>query len=524
MQPADTIVHNARIWTGRGAHVANTLAIRGDHILAVGDGDEVWNLRGRATRMVDLDRQTVVPGFADAHAHVSKIGHLRTTLIDLRSVDSLDALVARLRDSAATLPRDAWIQGRGYNEARFVERRGPTRHELDAVAADRPIVVTRTCAHIVVCNTLALERAGVTRATSPPPGGEIDREDDGAPSGVLRETAIGLVLAHLPPPTTVEYEAMITAALRHQLTLGITSTTDAGVRPALLDVYRHLDAEQRLACRVNVMALDAVDGVGRVPLPAAPYLSDRLRIDTVKFFADGGLSGATAALSVRYRHADNRGVLRLDRDELYARARAAHQAGWRIATHAIGDAAIEHVLDAYQRLASGPVRHRIEHFGLATASQIARAHQLGIMVAPQTIFIHEMGRNFRQYLPDALQLHVYPVRSMLAAGLTVALSSDAPVVENDAPLAGMQAAVVRQDRDGERIAPAEAISIEDALDAYTRAGAVICGAERDRGTLAAGMQADMTVLSGDPLQTPADALTSLRVTQTWVGGELVYEA
>ena len=524
MPHADTIVHHARIWPGRGARVASALAIAGDRIVAVGEPHGVFNLRGPDTRMVDLDGQTVVPGFVDAHAHVSKIGHLLTTLLDLRSIDSLDALGARLRDRAATRPRDGWIQGRGYNEARFVERRGPTRHELDAVATDRPIVVTRTCAHIVVCNTFALERAGITRNTPPPPGGEIDREDDGAPSGVLRETAMGLVLAHVPPPTASEYEAMVTAALRHQVALGITSTTDAGVRPALLEVYRHLDAERRLACRVNVMALDAVDGVGRVPLPATPYLSDQLRIDTVKFFADGGLSGATAALSMPYRAGDSRGVLRLDRDELYARARKAHHAGWRIATHAIGDEAIDHVLDAYQRLGSGPVRHRIEHFGLATPVQMARARQLGIMVAPQTIFIHEMGRNFRHYLPDALHRHVYPVRSMLAAGITVALSSDAPVVENDSPLAGMQSAVVRQDDEGERIAADEAISIEDALDAYTRAGAVICGAERERGTLTVGMQADMTVLSADPLQTPADALTSLRVTQTWVGGRLLYEA
>jgi predicted amidohydrolase YtcJ len=524
VQHADTIVYNARIWTGRGARAASALAIRGDRIVAVGEQADVFNLRATKTRVVDLAGQTAVPGFVDAHAHVWKIGQLLTTLLDLRSVDSLTTLAARLRERVADLPPGAWVQGRGYNEARFAEGRGPTRHELDAVAADRPIVVTRTCAHIVVCNTLALARAGVTRDTSPPPGGEIDREDDGAPSGVLRETAIGLVLAHLPPPTTFEYEAMVTSALRHQLTLGITSTTDAGVRPALLDVYRHLDAEQRLACRVNVMALDAVDGVGRVPLPETPYRSDQLRLDTVKFFSDGGLSGATAALSVPYRAGDSRGVLRLDRDELYARARTAHQAGWRIATHAIGDEAIEHVLDAYQRLGPGPVRHRIEHFGLATPAQMARARQLGIMVAPQTIFIHEMGRNFRRYLPDALQQHVYPVRSMLAAGITVALSSDAPVVENDSPLAGMEAAVVRQDDEGERIAPDEAISIEDALDAYTRAGAVICGAERERGTLAEGMQADMTVLSGDPLQTPADALTSLHVTQTWVGGQLIYEA
>ena len=523
MPHADTIVHNAHIWPGRHARPARALAVAGDRILAVGEPHDVFNLRGPGTRMVDLAGQTVIPGFVDAHAHVWKIGHLLTTLLDLRPVDSLAALHARLRDRAAALPPGAWLQGRGYNEARFADGRGPTRHDLDAVATDRPIVVMRTCAHIVVCNTTALARAGITGDTTPPAGGEIERGDDGMPTGVLRETAMGLVLAHAPPPTTSEHEAMIAAALRHQLALGITSTTDAGVSPALLNVYRQLDASDRLPCRVNVMALDAVDGMGRVALPEAPHVSDRLRIDTLKFFADGGLSGATAALSVPYRDSDGRGVLRLDRDELFARARAGHDAGWRIATHAIGDAAIDHVLDAYERLGTGPVRHRIEHFGLATPAHMARAAQLGIMAAPQTIFIREMGRNFRRYLPDALQQHVYPVRSMLAAGMTVALSSDAPVVEDDSPLAGMQAAALRRDGDGERIAPDEAISVEDALDAYTRGGAVICGSEQERGTLAPGMQADMAVLSGDPLQIAPEALTALRVTQTWLGGRLVYQ-
>jgi len=520
---ADTIFYNGTLWTGRqGPNDATALAVGGDRDDAVGREIDVVNLRGAATRVVDLEGGTLLPGFVDAHAHIWKIGHLLTTLLDVRSAASLTDLAARVRAHADRLPPDAWLYGRGYNEARFSEGRGPTRHDLDAVIADRPVVLMRTCAHIIACNSRALDLAGITRDTPTPDGGEIVRGPDGEPTGVIAERAMGLVLRRMPAPTADEYAGMIAAALEHQLSRGITSTNDAGVAPELLDTYLRLDAEHRLPARVNVMALRLVDGVGTVPLPPRRHATDRLRIDTVKFFADGGLSGATAALSVRYRHADTRGVLRMDEREFLALAHEAHDAGWRIATHAIGDVAIDQVLRVYAALGTAPMRHRIEHFGLPTEDQLARAARRGVIAVPQTIFLHALGRNFRQYLPEALLARAYPIRAMLDAGLTVALSSDAPVVENDSPLAGIEAALTRSDADGHQIAADQAISLDEALDAYTRGGAVASGDEDLRGGLEAGLQADLTVLSGNIRTTPTEAMTSLRVTQTWVGGRQAY--
>jgi hypothetical protein len=525
MTTADTVFHNGILWTGLGGPTnATALAVRGDRLVAVGSDDDVLNLRGPGTRLVNLAGQTLLPGFVDAHAHIWKIGHLLTTLLDVRAADSLADLARRVRAQAARLPAGAWLYGRGFNEARFPEGRGPTRHDLDAAVADRPVVLMRTCAHIIACNSRALAIAGITRDTPPPPGGEIAYDASGEPTGVLSERAMGLVLQRMPPPTTEEYAAMITAALRHQLSRGITSTNDAGVGPELLDTYRRLDAEGRLPSRVNVMALRMVDGVGVVRLPPRPHASDRLRIDTVKFFADGGLSGATAALSVPYRHADTRGVLRMDEQEFLALAREAHDAGWRMATHAIGDVAIEQVLRVYEALGRGPMRHRIEHFGLPTDEQLARVARHGVIAVPQTIFIQELGRNFRQYLPDSLLPRAYPVRAMLDAGVTVALSSDAPVVEDDSPLAGLQAALTRRDAEGFHIAPGQAITLDEGLLAYTHGGAIASGDEAARGRLVPGMQADLVVLSGDIRATPPEALTSLRVTQSWVGGRQMYAA
>jgi hypothetical protein len=170
------------------------------------------------------------------------------------------------------------------------------------------------------------------------------------------------------------------------------------------------------------------------------------------------------------------------------------------------------------------VRHRIEHLGLPDAHHLARAARLGVIAVPQTIFVHTLGRNFRQYLPDALLPRVYPVRAMIDAGVTVALSSDAPVVENDSPLAGIQAAMLRRDADGQPVAPREAITLDEALDAYTRGGAIASGDDGDRGCLRESLRADLAVLSGDLRETPPDELTSLRVTQTWVGGRQQFAA
>src|SRR6185503_12805708 len=176
-------------------------------------------------------------------------------------------------------------------------------------------------------------------------------------------------------------------------------------------------------------------------------------------------------------HADQKGVLRFDRAELLGLCQETHDAGWRIATHAIGDVAIDQMLDIYESLGEHPrgLAHRIEHFGLPDATQLARAAAMGIIAAPQTIFIHSLGRNFRNYLPEAFLPRTYPIRAMLDAGVRVALSSDAPVVEDDNPLVGMMAAVTRLDNTGHLIAPAQAITSAEALHAYTMGGAVATG-------------------------------------------------
>jgi predicted amidohydrolase YtcJ len=484
---------------------------------------------GPHVRRIDLEGRTLLPGFNDAHVHIWKLGLLLTVQVDARgeAAPTIPAIIDAFAERARSTPPGAWLTGRGYNEAELPEHRHPTRADLDAASRAHPIALTRTCGHMLVANSRALELAGITRDTPDPAGGLIARDERGEPTGLLQETAQGLVARIIPDYDDATLARAIQAANRHQLALGITSATDPLLTPLHLRIYRQLERAGELALRVHGLPIRRPDGGAEtLPLPER-FVADFLRIDGVKFFADGGLSGATAAIREPYKVTGTRGVLRFDDEELFALMAEAHDAGFRIATHAIGDVAIEQVLTAYERLhAHKPgtgLRHRIEHLGLPTADLLARARAIQVIAVPQTIFLHALGGTFRHYLPDDYLPRCYPVRAMLDAGLTVALSSDAPVVADDNPLVGMKAAIDRQDRSGRPLAPEQAITNREALYAYTMGGAIASGDDANRGSLTPGKWADMVVLDGDPLAVEPAALPELKVVQTWVGGEVGWE-
>jgi predicted amidohydrolase YtcJ len=500
-------------------------------IAAVGSLSAVEGAAPVGVRRLDLGGRTLIPGFNDAHVHIWKLGLLltRQVVANKAAAPDIPAIVERFRSKAATLPPGTWITGRGYNEADLPEGRHPTRADLDAALPDHPVALTRTCGHMIVANSLALRLAGITAGTPDPSGGVIVRDEHGQPTGLLQETAMGLLMKVIPEPTDADYAQAIQACNQHQLSLGITSATDPLLLPNHVRVYRALAAAGDLAVRVNALPIRRPDGgTETLPLPER-FVSDFLRIDSVKFFADGGLSGATAALKVNFKVTDDPGVLRFETEDLLNLAREAHLAGFRIGTHAIGDRALDQILDVYEALARIPVgagerlRHRIEHLGLPDAEHLRRCQALRVIAVPQTVFLPALGSAFRRYLPDAYLPRCYPVRAMLDAGLTVALSSDAPVVPDDNPLLGMKAALDRLDANGAPIAPDQAITAAEALFAYTLGGAIASGDESNRGSLTPGKWADLTVLSGDPLATPAESLLTLRAAQTYVGGRLAYE-
>jgi predicted amidohydrolase YtcJ len=519
------ILINGNVLTMDGGRMASAVSFQEGRIARVGDTKTLLSEAAPNSEVVDLGGRTVVPAFTDAHAHVWKMGHLLTSMLDLRRTTSIPSLIDDVKARDRQLPEGRWLTGRGFNEIAMLEKRKPTRDDLDLAAPHRPVVLTRTCGHIFVANSTALKLAGITSGTDAPAGGVIERDARGEPNGILHETAMGLISRVMPPPTASEYEAMVDAALKHQLSLGITASSDCGVVPELLEVYRDMDRRGVLPARVLVMPLRRVDGrKDPVPLPER-HVSPMLRVDTIKFLVDGGLSGATAALSVPYRHANSKGTLRFDPKELRELCQETHDRGWRIATHAIGDVAIDIILEIYESLGAHPqgLTHRIEHFGLPDKVQLRRAAKMAVISVPQTIFIYALGGNFLEMVPDELLPRTYPIRNMLDAGLAVALSSDAPVVEDDNPLTGMYAAITRRTHDGRTVAADQGITATEALYGYTMGGALAAGETDVRGSLTPGKWADVTVLSGDPLAVPPEELLDLKADMTFLAGKKVWE-
>jgi hypothetical protein len=524
MPAFDALFVNGNILTMNGTRRVRAVGVVGGRVFAVGDEDELKAGRTAATEVIDLEGRTMLPGFEDAHAHIWKLGQLLTTSLDLRGTTSIAQIGGQLAERDRMLPASSWLQGRGFNEISLAEGRLPCRDDLDRFVPERPVLLTRTCGHIFIANSAALRLAGIGRDTQAPDGGVIERGTDGEPTGVLHETAVGLINRVLPRPSGQDYRAMVSAALKRQLSFGITASSDCGVVKELLDTYLEMDAEGSLPARMSVMPLGKPDGAAATATKFGRYRSPMLNVDTVKFLADGGLSGGTAALSTPYRDGASRGVTRFETEELFALFAEYHNRGWRISTHAIGDAAIEQVLSLYERLPRNARqgRHRIEHVGLANRNQLQRMSKVGAIAVTQPIFLIELGANFKAYVPDALAAQVYPIRGMLDAGLTVAFSSDAPVVRDDAPLKGVEAAVLRHTEEGECILPEQAITVQEALYAYTGGAAEAADEGQTRGSIQPGRWADFAVLSGDPTAVAPEAISQIRVEQTYLAGKLVY--
>jgi predicted amidohydrolase YtcJ len=544
---ADLLLVNANVLTmDPGRPHATAIAISGGRILDLPDyPDQV-----SAERVVDLRGAAVAPGFHDAHNHMAWFG-LSLIEIDLRSpgIGSLDELYAAVgRRAQATAPGE-WVVGSGYDQNKIGGH--PDRDALDRVAPGRRAWLRHTSGHMCVVNSLVLADLGIDAGPVEVPGGRVATDAAGRPNGLLEERAQELVGRLVRPfPVAALVDAIDRAGAQY-LSEGITSCTEAGVAggwigqsPVEVAAYQAAGEQGRLRVRVELMIASDVlhpvvahadDGLdlGLDLGLRTGFGDDWLRLGAVKVFSDGSLIGRTAAMTEPFADAaetgtpgDGTGYLQADAGQLTETIIAAHRSGWQVATHAVGDRAIDVALDAYaQALSRYPrpgARHRIEHFAVARPDQVARAAQLGIIAVPQGRFATEIGDGMLAALGPGRHGWLYRQRSLLEAGLTLPGSSDRPVALG-APLLGIHDMVNRRTGSGAPYNPGEAISAREAVRAYTYGSAYASHQEDVKGAIAPGKLADLVVLSEDPTAVAPDQIAGLEVLATIVDGRCRYD-
>ncbi|WP_207632936.1 amidohydrolase [Foetidibacter luteolus] len=521
------LIYNANILSfhsGFQKGQGDALLTEGNRIKAIGRYEELKQLAASTAEVIDAEGKTLMPGFNDTHIHIWKVGNLETYMLDVRGVASMDDMLEMLGEYNEKYPEAVWITARGFNEALWKSGKLPTAQDIDRVISHKPVYIIRTCAHIAVANTKAMQLANITASTTVPTGGVMHLDENGKPNGIFSETALGLITSHIPPYSKEQLKTMVKAARDEFYRYGITAATDPAVDPLLLQAYHEMNKAQELGFRLNALPIILPDG-GEEPY-SIPQLfdSDFFQVNTVKFFSDGGLSGKTAALNRHYKNSTDQGVLRLQQEQYVQLCRQAMEKGLGVATHAIGDAAIEFVIDIYKRLhADFPAQiKRIEHLGLPLEKHLQDMQAYHIATSMQTIFLHELGRNFIKYLDEDYLNHCYPVKSVLQHGILAALSSDAPVVKDFNPLMGVQSAVTRTTSDGDVIARQEAITVEQALRCYTSNAAAISATD-EYGSIEPGKLADFILLDRNPLTVSPQELSTVTVQQTFVDGKLVWE-
>lgn len=531
----DLILHGGAIhtlWPGLPRCAA--LAAKDGRVVALGDDDAVLPLAGPRTELVDLAGRTAIPGINDAHNHMLELG-LKLGRVGLDECASVEELVALVREAADRTPEGEWIVGEGWNESRFAEGRLPTRHDLDAATTRHPVLLKRFF-NMDVVNSLALERAGVARATPDPQGGRVERDAAGEPTGILRAAAKTLCRRLLPEPSEAERVAAIEAAGRAYLAVGITSVLEPGLRPQELRAYMRARREGRLPVRANLMpswhgfhddeGAAALDARAAEPGVLSGLGDEWLRLGGLKMAVDGGTTSRTAWMFQPFLGEETvHDYNRLDPEDLREFFARGHALGWDIGIHAIGDrahheaaAAFADVLEAAPR----EHRHNLIHGYFASEQSLRQMARHGLAVVIQPTFIYFEGDDLFRDVGPELAHRYKPARTYLDRGIRVVATSDIPSTVHYNPFVGLYSLVTRRTWRGTPIAPQEAISREEALHAYTAAGAWLTREEGEKGPLAPGFLADLAVLDRDYFGCPEEEIKAVQVDLTVIGGRVAY--
>ena len=540
---ADLIFIHANIYTGvvdpssMGAGKrAEAIAVRGDRILAVGPRDEVMKSKGPDTKLVDLGGHFVMPGFNDAHMHLASAGFEKMN-VNLVGVKTLDEFRERIRARVETAVPGEWIVGRGWDETLWPVKVVPTRWDLDEVTNGHPAYMDRVDGHIGVANTRALQLASVTVASRDPEGGKIDRDENGTPNGILRETAKEAVTAVIPKPNHDQRRKAIETAISQISSYGLTSVQDNSSWDDF-QVYQELEREGELNVRISEwLPFDDPVEMLNSKRNSQPASDNMLHTGMLKGFMDGSLGSKTAALLEPYSDdPKNSGLPQYEPENLNAMTRERVLAGYQIGFHAIGDRGAQMALDAFDEAEKADkekgvkavdggsnFRLRIEHAQVTSPQQILRFKQLNVIASMQPSHLTTDMNWAESRLGAKRAAHSYAWAEFLKHGVVLAFGTDYPV-EPVTPFRGLYAAVTRQSEDGKKsYYPEQKLAIEQAIAAYTTGSAYAEFAEKQKGKLEPGMLADFVVLNQDITAVPFPKILTTKVLRTVVGGRTVYE-
>jgi predicted amidohydrolase YtcJ len=542
---ADVIFIHANVYTGVAATTQfgstlreEAIAVRGDRIQAVGKNIEIEKLKGPQTQVVDLAGHFVMPGFNDAHLHLADAG-LQKLNVDLTGVKTLEEFRQRLLAKVQTAKAGEWILGGGWDETMWPVKTLPSRWDLDEVSSGHPVFLDRVDGHLAVANTRALQLASITIASKDPQGGKIDRDENGQPTGILRDTAQHAVRVVIPAPTHEMRRQGIEVALADLAEHGVTSAQDYSSEWENFQIYEDLEKEGKLTARISewLPFNDSIEDLKK-KRDSHPQTDLMLHTGMLKGFMDGSVGGHTAALMEPYADdPKNMGLPRYDAAELNSMAKERVLAGFQLGFHAIGDKGVQMALDAFAeaekaareqkvKAANGDddYRLRVEHAQVTTPAQIARFKELKVIASMQPSHVLTDMRWANERLGPKRAADCYMWAAFLNKGVTLAFGTDYPV-EPVTPFRGLYAAVTRKSENGKQeFFPEQKLTMEQAIAAYTTGSAFAEFEEKEKGKLVPGMLADFVVLDRDVTAASAEKVLATKVLRTVVGGKTVYEA
>jgi predicted amidohydrolase YtcJ len=524
----ELILHNANIFTSNPlSPKSEAIAISNGKIMAVGTNRDILNLASSKTQKINIGGKTITPGFIDAHSHPAYSGnaHLRNVDCDLRSIKKIQDAI---KTASLNKPTGEWILGFKYDDTKTTEGKYITRYDLDIITVDHPIIITHRGGHTAYVNSMALKMAGIDRNTQDPQGGQITRDENGEPTGLLKETACDLVNNLITDKlSTKDRQEGVKIITEMMSKSGVTSVTDAYGEQTDLKAYRDAFSAGELKSRIYcMMAYYQIDDMISQGIKTGDG-DNWIRMGGMKLTCDGSISERTARLSQPYvGRPDDFGIIVMDEEELYDYAIKAHKANWQIGIHANGDVGIDKSLNVFERIQKEhprkDPRFRLEHCTVINADIIQRIKKLNAIPCPFSTYVYFHGEKMVNYGHERLE-NMFAVRSFLDAGINVTQTSDYPPGPFE-PMMAIQSSVTRKDMNGTTWGASQKISVEEAIKVGTINGAYASYEEDIKGSLETGKLADLVILEKDPTQVDPTSIIDIKIERTMVDGKWVYES